>query len=201
MESEDRFCWSCGSGIYKNDRFCRKCGVDLREPRSIEQGHEAKPEASYTPDPTPEVVVKEVPAAPTSSPPTPTPSSTAAAPSPKPESAEAKPPLGSIATIALYVIGALGWGLGALAALGAVHALLSNLDGVWQGNYWGVMNVVGCLLIGGVGFMVAKRCRKALRRRRNLELKNIYKKYNIVIWITMFVILILALIIQLINLS
>ena len=27
MESEDRLCSSCGSGIYKNDRFCRKCGT------------------------------------------------------------------------------------------------------------------------------------------------------------------------------
>ena len=97
MESEDRFCWACGSGIYKNDRFCRKCGVDLGERRPIEQGQEAKPEDSYTPapTPTPEVVVKEVPAAPTSSPPTPTPTSTAAGPSPKPELGKVPPPRGT----------------------------------------------------------------------------------------------------------
>jgi len=28
MESMDRFCWSCGSGIHKNERVCRKCGSD-----------------------------------------------------------------------------------------------------------------------------------------------------------------------------
>ena len=155
MESGDRFCWSCGSGIYNNDRFCRKCGVDLRERRPIEQGHETKPEATYTPapTPTPEVVVKEVPAAPTSS--------------PKPEIGKAKPPLGPIATIALYVIGALGWGVVALAVFMAVTGLLNNNDGVRQGNYWGVMNIVADLLFVGVGFIVAKLCGRALRPRIN----------------------------------
>ena len=50
MESMDRFCSSCGSGIYKNDRFCRKCGSDLSQRQPIEQGHETQPEDSTLPE-------------------------------------------------------------------------------------------------------------------------------------------------------
>ena len=50
MESMDRFCWSCGSGISKGDQFCRKCGSYLGQGQPIEQGHETQPEASTVPE-------------------------------------------------------------------------------------------------------------------------------------------------------
>jgi hypothetical protein len=127
--------------------------VDLGEPRPIEQDHEAKPEASYTPDPTPKVVVKEVPAAPTSSPPTPTPSSTAAAPSPKPGLEKEEPPSSEAQSdVNKQLKGSVAWVVALSGFIWILSALVRNLDGVLWGNYWGVMNVVAASLVvwGGV---------------------------------------------------
>ena len=66
----------------------------------------------------------------------------------------------------MYIIGAAVWGVAALSAFIALSALLRNFDGVWQGNYWAVMNIVGTLMVGGVGFVAGKLCGRALRRRQ-----------------------------------
>jgi len=218
MESMDRFCWSCGSGIYKNDRFCRKCASDLSQRQPIDQDHEAKPEAAYTPPtPIPEVAVKEVSTAPTSSfiytsnsllfklfpglwdmlnrtptptstatapspkpdsllfklfpglwdmlNRTPTPTSTATAPSPRPELKEAYTPPDSV-TIALHIIGALGWLLAGLFFFMAVFSSLPNAIRT-GGEYWATMNVLGSLLIGGTGVAAGIFCRRKIRRRKH----------------------------------
>ena len=57
----------------------------------------------------------------------------------------------------------------AYGVLMASSALLTNRDGFWQGDYWAVSNVVGSLIVGGVGFMIAKGCGRALRRREDEE--------------------------------
>jgi|GEM_PF-230716 MFS family permease len=95
------------------------------------------------------------------------PTSTAAAPSPKLELEEAKPPLSSIATIALYVIGALGW-LWAFALFVAGSANLSSgFDSLGVSNRI-LLETASYLLIGvGPGVIVALLCGRALRRRRN----------------------------------
>ena len=46
MESEDRFCSSCGSSIEPEDQFCKKCGEDLHKHTPLAQDHETEPVAS-----------------------------------------------------------------------------------------------------------------------------------------------------------
>ncbi|PKB68638.1 MAG: hypothetical protein BZY82_00205 [SAR202 cluster bacterium Io17-Chloro-G3] len=52
MGSEDRFCWSCGSGIWGNDQFCRKCGTDLNKRVPLDGEHVAEPEVTQPQFPT-----------------------------------------------------------------------------------------------------------------------------------------------------
>ena len=36
MQSDDRFCGACGTGVVKNDIFCRRCGGRLGEPLTLD---------------------------------------------------------------------------------------------------------------------------------------------------------------------
>ena len=48
--------------------------------------------------------------------------------------------------------------------LGIFVVLINNTDGIWQGAYWGVMNVLGSALVATDGITVAKYCGKRLRK-------------------------------------
>jgi len=123
MASGDKFCWSCGSSLLAKDMFCRECGSDLRKDEPLAQDTQDKP--------TPQEKVPMV--------------------SPTEDSLpvmDDRP-----GTTHLYIIGAVGWVIGILALLGLVSSLARNTDGVLQGNYWGVMNLVAPLLfaLSGIG--------------------------------------------------
>jgi len=162
MESMDRFCWSCGSGISKGDQFCRKCGSDLGQGQPIEQGHETQPEASTLPEIDPpkaksthvagfsvlrppmslEEILDEANTANTAN----------------------TPP--DLAMIALHIIGALGWLWAGLFFFRAVFISLPNAIRT-GGEYWATMNVLSALLIGGAGVAAGIFCRRKLRRRKH----------------------------------
>ena len=157
MESMDRFCWSCGSGISKGDQFCRKCGSYLGQGQPIEQGHETQPEASTVPEIDP--------------------------PKAKPTHVAGfsvlRPPMSleeildeantantppDLAMIALHIIGALGWLLAGLSFITTTLISLPNAIST-GGEYWSTIAVFAGLLIIGAGVTAGIFCRMTLRGR------------------------------------
>jgi hypothetical protein len=86
-------------------------------------------------------------------------------PSPRPDLKEEYYPPDSV-TIALHIIGALGWLLAGLFFFMAVFSSLPNAIRT-GGEYWATMNVLGSLLIGGTGVAAGIFCRRKIRRRKH----------------------------------